>query len=108
MSSGRGDNMDIQFFAKAFFDVVEQSNLHMKAVIDAGTSLYTIGSARVKILQHGKQLVTYAVGKAREEPAPKGKKGETKTKKPNTRSRAPKRKRCHLVEIARHFRTGCC
>lgn len=93
--------MDIQFYAKAFFDVVEQINPQMKAVIEAGTSLYTIGSAGVKILQRGKQLVTYAVGKAKKEPAPKGKEA-----KPKRKSRTPevvlqKENVAIVVEISR-------
>jgi hypothetical protein len=72
--------MDIQLYAKAFFEVAEQINPKLKSVIDAGTSLYTIGSAGVKVLQQGKQLITYAVGKTKQPPAPKSEK--PKQKKP--------------------------
>lgn len=67
--------MDIQLYAKALFEVIEQINPKLKSLIDAGTSLYTIGSAGVKVLQQGKQLITYAVGSAKQKPAaPKSKK----------------------------------
>jgi hypothetical protein len=71
--------MDIQLYAKAFFEVVEQISPKLKSVVDAGTSLYTIGSAGVKILQQGSQLITYAFGKSKQKPAPKS--GKPKKKK---------------------------
>jgi hypothetical protein len=72
--------MDIQLFAKTFFEVVEQISPKLKSVIDAGTSIYTIGSAGVKILQQGRQLITYAVGKTGKSSSPKSEK--SKRKKP--------------------------
>ncbi|WKZ40462.1 MAG: SAVED domain-containing protein [Anaerolineales bacterium] len=74
--------MDIQLYAKAFFEVVEQINPKLKSVIDAGTSLYTIGSAGVKVLQQGKQLITYAVGKSKKTPTPKSDKPKRKKAAP--------------------------
>lgn len=74
--------MDIQLYAKAFFEVVEQMSPKLKSVIDAGTSLYTIGSAGVKILQQGKQLITYAIGKTGRTSAPKSKKPKQKKSSP--------------------------
>jgi len=73
--------MDIQIFAKAFFGVVEQAGPQLKAVVDSGTSIYTIGSAGVKILQYGKQLATYAVGKVKRKSATKSNKTQAKHKK---------------------------
>lgn len=70
--------MDIQLYAKAFFEVVEQINPKLKLVIDAGTSLYTLGSAGVKILQQGRQLITYAVGKNKQKAAPQNEKPKKK------------------------------
>lgn len=93
--------MDIQSYAKAFFDVVEQINPQLKAVIDAGTSLYTIGSAGVKILQQGKQLITYAVGKARKKPTPKSKKAKPKRKSQTPEVVLQKEDVAIVVEISR-------
>lgn len=70
--------MDIQLFAKAFFEVVELTSPKLKSVVDMGTSLYTIGSAGVKVLQQGKQLITYAVGKTGKSSAPKSEKPKRK------------------------------
>lgn len=93
--------MDIQLFAKTFFDVVEQVNPQLKAVIDAGTSLYTIGSAGVKILQHGKQLVTYAVGKSVSQPATRKKPAKQTTRKPKPDILFQKKDVAIIVEISR-------
>lgn len=91
--------MDIQLYAKTFFDVVEQINPKLKSVIDARTSLYTIGSAGVKILQQGKQLITYAVGKTKQKPAPKSEK--PKRKKPAPEVLFQKGDVAIVVEISR-------
>ncbi len=66
--------MDIQIYARAFFEVIEHINPKLKSVIDAGASIYTIGTAGVKILQQGRQLITYAIGKAKPKPATKSEK----------------------------------
>jgi hypothetical protein len=91
--------MDIQLYAKAFFEVVEQVNPKLKTVIDAGTSLYTIGAAGVKVLQKGKQLITYAVGKTRQTPAPNSEK--PKRKKPAPEILFQKGEVAVVVEISR-------
>lgn len=44
----RRDDMDIQSYAKVFFDMVEQINLQLKAVVNAGTLLCAIDSTGVK------------------------------------------------------------
>jgi hypothetical protein len=91
--------MDIQLYAKAFFEVVEQINPKLKSVIDAGTSLYTIGSAGVKVLQQGKQLITYAVGKTEKSSAPISK--TPKRKKPVPEILFQKGDVAIVVEISR-------
>lgn len=93
--------MDVQFFAKTFFESAEQINAQLKTAIDLGTSLYTIGSAGVKILQHGKQLVTYAIGKTK--PGTKPSKARKKTKRGKSSGDVilPKGDVAIVVEISR-------
>jgi hypothetical protein len=91
--------MDIQLYAKAFFEVVEQISPKLKSVVDMGTSLYTIGSAGVKVLQQGRQLITYAVGKAGKPSVSKSEK--QKRKKPAPEILLQKGEVAIVVEISR-------
>ena len=93
--------MDIQLFAKTFFEAVEQINPQLKTVIDLGTSLYTIGTAGVKVLQKGKQLVTYAVGKMERKTAAQKDKPKAKRMKSSTDVLLQKKDVAIVVEISR-------
>ncbi len=93
--------MDIQIFAKTFFEAAELINPQLKTVIDLGTSIYAIGSAGVKVLQQGKQLVTYAVGKTKRSPVSPKVKAKTRRKKPAHDILLKKEDVAIVVEISR-------
>jgi hypothetical protein len=94
--------MDLPDFAKTFFEAVNTINPQMKSVIDLGTSLYTIGSAGVTVLQKGKQLITYAVGKANaKQEASLEKKPKRASRKRKTKITFDKNNVAVVVEVSR-------
>lgn len=71
--------MDLQLYAQAFYDVMQTAQPILDTTIKFGGAVYTIGSSVVKVLQKGKYLSTYAVGK-------KKTKVQSKTSKVKSRS----------------------
>jgi hypothetical protein len=65
--------------ANAFMEFSTQAQPVIDATIKLGTSAFTIGSSVVKVLQHGKQVFTVAVGKKKKKPQVKA--GVTRSKK---------------------------
>lgn len=62
--------MDLQIYAQAFYDFMQSAQPVLDTTIKFGTSAYTIGSSLVKVIQKGKYLSTYVVGKKKKQKAP--------------------------------------
>ena len=55
--------MDLPTYVNAFLEFTQTYQPMLDATIKFGTSAYAIGASVVKVLQQGKYLTTFAVGK---------------------------------------------
>lgn len=85
--------MNIVELAKAGMEIIQQVEPGVKSAAEVTTSLATIGTAVVKVLQKGKTLYTYFIGKRKDE----------ETEEPGSVEIMPKADVAVLVDINRRM-----
>ena len=88
--------MDLPTYVNAFLEFTQTYQPVLNASITFGTSVYAIGSSLVKVLQQGKHLTTFAVGKKKA-----GIKKSAHTKSETTGQIASKKNVAIVVEVSR-------